>query len=243
MNSFEETFYPIIEKKWIPFFDEIDENIKKYTFDKYINMLNENKIIYPAFENIFKFTYFFDYNDIDVIILGQDPYINTYRSSLNNEEKIQAQGLAFSVPDDCDKIPPSLINIFKNQLNFNIIKEKNVNGNLERWAKQNVLLLNTSLTVEKSKSNSHKNIWNRLIENIILQISKKRNKLIFLLWGNNALEILKIIPYGHYYVISSHPSPLSVSKKLKDYPAFQDLDHFGIINNLLIYNDKKPIDW
>lgn len=180
----------------------LDEEFKK---DYYIQLNNflekeyKNKTIYPKKEDIFNAFKYFNFEDLKVVILGQDPY----------HEEGQAMGLSFSVPNDI-KRPPSLNNIFKeleNDLNI-----KNENNDLTSWAKQGVLLLNTVLTVEQGLANSHKNKgWEIFTDNVIKYIDENKNNVVFILWGNNAREKKKIIK-NNYIIESNHPSPLSACR-------------------------------
>jgi uracil-DNA glycosylase len=170
-----------------------------------------------------------DLKKLKVIIIGQDPY-----SGYN-----QANGLSFSVNNNI-KIPKSLHNIYleiKNSYHsFTIPKH----GNLTKWAKQGVLLLNTILTVRKNQPASHKNLgWEIFTSNIIKHISMINNKLVFILWGSYAKKIKKYISNTNNHLIleSSHPSPLSAHK------GFFGCNHFKKINNFLYRNKKKIIEW
>ena len=196
-------------------------NLKSFLQKEY-----DNKIIYPPKEDIFKALELTSYKDTKVIILGQDPY----------HEKNQAQGLAFSVNENV-KIPPSLKNIYKelkNDLNCYIPN----NGNLTKWAKQGVLLLNDILTVEEHKALSHKNKgWEIFTLEIIKKLNEKEKPLVFILWGNNAIKKEKYINNKHLIIKSAHPSPLSVNK------GFFNSKPFSKTNDFLIKNNLKPIDW
>ena len=205
-----------------------DEFKKPY----YLNLKNflqkeyDNKIIYPPKEDIFKALELTSYKDTKIIILGQDPY----------HEKNQAQGLAFSVNENV-KIPPSLKNIYKelkNDLNCYIPN----NGNLTKWAKQGILLLNDILTVEEHKALSHKNKgWEIFTLEIIKKLNEKEKPLVFILWGNNENKKEKYINNKHLIIKSAHPSPLSVNK------GFFNSKPFSKTNDFLIKNNLKPIDW
>ena len=151
------------------------------------------KIIYPEEKNIFKSLELTSFEDVKVVILGQDPYHWIWES----------HWLAFSVPNWI-KIPPSLKNIFKE------LWIKKENWNLEYWAKQWILLLNSVLTVEKDKANSHKNIWwEKFTDKIIEIISEKKESIVFLLWWNQAKSKAKLIDKNKHLILqTSHPSPL-----------------------------------
>ena len=187
-----------------------------YAFDK----IKNNNNIYPK-----------------VVIIGQDCYHGFLRNM-----KPQACGLAFSVEGNGKEIPSSLLNIFKNMIKFNHINSI-PDGNLDYLAEQGVLLLNTSLTVQKHKPNSHSNIWKGFTDDIISYISDNSTSTIFVLWGNHSLMKQKLIDNKkHKLIISSHPSGLSCNKRLKDYPSFVENDHFGKINSYLKESDKIIFD-
>lgn len=180
-------------------------------------------------------------NDINVIILGQDPYFNFEK--INNIYYPQAMGLAFSVPKGLS-IPSSLLNIYKNLLNFNHIDSMPSHGNLSSWVSQGCLLLNTSLTVQYGHKNSHTKYWSWFTNHIIKYLSDNKEKLVFVLWGKNAIEKLPIIDIDkHKLIASSHPSGLSVNKQIGLFDAFKNVDHFGEINKYLSNHNKKTIDW
>ncbi len=206
-----------------------DEFEKPY-FKNLLNFLTKEYstcTVYPSMENIFYALNLVKFEDIKVVIVGQDPY----------HEPNQAMGMSFSVPSST-KIPPSLANIFKeieSELNIKCLK----NGDLTRWAKQGVLLLNSVLTVKKGIANSHKNIgWETFTSKIISLINEKKEPVIFVLWGANAKALKPLIKNPQHFVLtSSHPSPLSA------YNGFFGCGHFLKINSILKQNNKMPIDW
>lgn len=205
-----------------------DEYEKEY-FKNLLNYINEeynNKTVYPLKENIFKALEYTDYNDIKVVILGQDPY----------HGEGEAQGLSFSIPNNI-KITPSLRNIFKelkNDLNI-----ERTNTDLSDWAKQGVLLLNAILTVCKDTPLSHKDKgWEIFTDEIIKKINEREEPVVFILWGNYARSKKKLITNKNHYVIeSAHPSPLSASR------GFFDSKPFSKTNNILISINKESIRW
>ena len=205
-----------------------DEYEKEY-FKNQINYINEeynNKTVYPLKENIFKALEYTDYNDIKVVILGQDPY----------HGEGEAQGLSFSIPNDI-RITPSLRNIFKelkNDLNI-----ERTNTDLTDWAKQGILLLNAILTVCKDTPLSHKDKgWEIFTDEIIKKINEREDPVIFILWGNYARSKKKLITNKNHYIIeSAHPSPLSASR------GFFDSKPFSKTNNILISINKESIRW
>ncbi len=182
--------------------------------------------IYPPMENIFNALNTVKYEDVKVVIIGQDPY----------HEPNQAHGLAFSVQDGVE-LPPSLVNIYKEiESDLEIKCEKT--GNLTRWAKQGVLLLNTSLTVRRGQANSHRGKgWEILTNEIIKLLSKRQDPMVFILWGSNAQSFEPEIASQHLILKSPHPSPLSA------YRGFFGCRHFSKTNNFLIAHGKTPIDW
>lgn len=205
-----------------------DEYEKEY-FKNLLNYINEeynNKTVYPLKENIFKALEYTDYNDIKVVILGQDPY----------HGEGEAQGLSFSIPNDI-KITPSLRNIFKelkNDLNI-----ERTNTDLTDWAKQGILLLNAILTVCKDTPLSHKDKgWEIFTDEIIKKINEREEPVVFILWGNYARSKKKLITNKNHYIIeSAHPSPLSASR------GFFDSKPFSKTNNILISINKESIRW
>ena len=205
-----------------------DEYEKEY-FKNLLNYINEeydNKTVYPLKENIFKALEYTDYNDIKVVILGQDPY----------HGEGEAQGLSFSIPNDI-RITPSLRNIFKelkNDLNI-----ERTNTDLSDWAKQGILLLNAILTVCKDTPLSHKDKgWETFTDEIIKKINEREEPVVFILWGNYARSKKKLITNKNHYIIeSAHPSPLSASR------GFFDSKPFSKTNNILISINKESIRW
>lgn len=197
-------------------------NLQKFLDEEYANFT-----IYPKVENIFNALNNVKYDDVKVVIIGQDPY----------HEPNQAHGLSFSVENDV-KLPPSLQNIYKeiqNDLGIEISK----NGNLTCWAKQGVLLLNSVLTVRRGQANSHKDKgWEKLTTKIIELLNKREKPIVFLLWGNSAKKIGDIITNTkHLKLTSAHPSPLSA------YNGFFGCKHFSKTNEFLIRNNQEPINW
>ena len=187
----------------------------------------KGKTIYPPgpfFFNAFNTTPF---SELKLVILGQDPYHNPH----------QAHGLSFSVPKGIPP-PPSLANIYKeihNDLGLPIPQS----GNLEQWAKQGVLLLNASLTVEANQPMSHSKIgWHIFTDAVIKTISEKKEKVVFLLWGSFAKSKLEFIDHNkHLILTAAHPSPLSA------YNGFFGCKHFSKANEWLIQNGLAAIDW
>ena len=206
-----------------------DEFSKDYYLSLREFLKNEytTKIIYPNKYDIFNALHYTSYKDVKVVILGQDPYHGPN----------QAHGLSFSVSPGV-KIPPSLLNIYK-ELNSDLGCYIPNNGYLKKWADQGVLLLNTSLTVRAGEANSHKNKgWEIFTDKIISLINEKTDPVVFLLWGNNAINKKKLITNKQHLILSStHPSPLSASR------GFFGSKPFSKINKFLISVNKAPIDW
>lgn len=183
--------------------------------------------IYPPMEDIYNALKITDYNDVKAVILGQDPY----------HGEGEAHGLAFSVKKGV-KIPPSLLNIYKELHNSLGCYIPN-NGYLEKWARQGVLLLNTALTVRKDIANSHSGKgWELLTDFIIKELNKREKPMVFMLWGNNAKSKAWFIDSNKHLVLTSvHPSPLSASR------GFFGCNHFKKANDFLVKNGQTAIDW
>nr|WP_187372142.1 uracil-DNA glycosylase [Clostridium ihumii] len=187
----------------------------------------KTKTIYPNMYKIFEALKLTSYKDTKIVILGQDPYHGPN----------QAHGLSFSVEKGV-QTPPSLLNIYKelkSTLNCYIPN----NGNLTSWAKQGVLLLNTSLTVRAGEANSHRNIgWEIFTDKIISLLNEREEPVIFILWGKNAKDKVKLIDTNRHYILTAaHPSPLSASR------GFFGCNHFEKANDILKKLNKEPIDW
>ncbi len=197
------------------------KNLQAFLEDEY-----STRTIYPEMENIFSALNAVKFEDVKVVIIGQDPY----------HEPNQAHGLAFSVQDGVE-IPPSLVNIFKEIENdLGITCQKS--GNLTRWAKQGVLLLNTSLTVRRAQANSHRGKgWEIFTQKIIDLLSARADPMVFLLWGSNAQAFAPQIAPQHLVLKAPHPSPLSA------YRGFFGCKHFSKANDFLVAHGKTPIDW
>ena len=198
------------------------KKIKRFIDGEY-----KTKTIYPPYEDIFNAFKLTPLKNVKVVILGQDPY----------HEKGQAHGLAFSTPEG-RPVPRSLKNIFKeiaNEYSYPIPKS----GCLEKWAEQGVFLLNTVLTVEEGKANSHSKCgWQTFTNNVIEILNSQNQPIVFLLWGKQA-ELKKelITNPKHLVLITSHPSPFSARR------GFFNSDHFKLTNEFLKDNDLGEIDW
>lgn len=197
-------------------------NLKKFIDNEY-----KTKVIFPERKQILLSMEVTPYEKIKVVILGQDPYHGVG----------EAHGLAFSVGKNV-KIPPSLQNIYK-ELNRDLGLKIPNNGFLLKWARQGVLLLNSTLTVEKDKAGSHQNKgWETFTDNVIKAINEKEEPVVFMLWGNFAKSKASLITNPkHLILTSSHPSPFSVKY------GFEGCSHFSKANKFLKENGMKEIDW
>jgi uracil-DNA glycosylase len=203
----------------------LKDEVKKDYFIKLEEFVREEyrtKTIYPEAKNVFNAFHYTDYNDVKVLILGQDPY----------HEPGEAHGLAFSVQGNTRR-PPSLDNIFK-ELDSDL-GIKRTNNNLTDWANQGVMLLNTVLTVERGKAFSHANHgWETFTDTVISKLNERKEPVIFVLWGSPARSKKALITNPWHYIIESpHPSPLSASR------GFFGSKPFSQINSHL----DKPIKW
>lgn len=207
-----------------------DEFEKSY-FNHLVTFLKAEKAtgkkIYPPGPFIFNSFQQTPFANVKVVIIGQDPYHNPG----------QAHGLSFSVPDGVPK-PPSLLNIFK-ELKSDLGLPIPQNGNLTNWARQGVLLLNTCLTVRQNEPGSHSQIgWLTFTDQVIRKISAEKEGVVFLLWGKFAQEKQALIDETKHFVLkAAHPSPLSASN------GFFGCRHFSKTNELLMKQNKTPIDW
>lgn len=218
----------IIKKNWYELLKEDFEKPYYKELESWLKTEYNTKTIYPKPENVFNALNLVKYTDVKVVIIGQDPYHNPK----------QAHGLSFSVEEDIN-IPPSLQNIFKelkSDLNCYIPN----NGNLTKWAKQGVLLLNAVLTVQENMANSHKGKgWEKITSKIIQLLNEREDPVIFMLWGGSAKAIGKNIDTNKHYVLTSvHPSPLSANQG-----GWFGCKHFSKANEILISLNKEPIDW
>jgi len=218
---------PQIEKFWK---EVLQNEFRASYFADLKAFLQEEKKqfrIYPPGPKIFNAFNLTPFEQVKVVILGQDPYHGPG----------QAHGLCFSVPDGIPK-PPSLINIFQ-ELNNDLKIPPHPSGNLEKWARQGVFLLNAILTVRESQPTSHQNKgWENFTNAAIKSLSDLRENLVFLLWGNYAIAKKNLIdPDKHLILTTVHPSPLSASR------GFFGCRHFSKTNEYLISNGKEPVNW
>jgi len=200
-----------------PYFKEL----QSFLDDEY-----KTRKIYPERENIFKAFEYTPFGEVRVVIIGQDPY----------HGENQAHGLCFSVLHGV-KFPPSLRNIFKElESDLGVVK---LSGQLDSWAKQGVLMLNTVLTVREGQPTSHKNKgWEIFTAKVIEELNKKQTPIIFLLWGAHAEKIGQAVTNPiHKKLITVHPSPLSARR------GFFGCKHFSKTNELLRMNNLPQIEW
>ena len=202
-----------------PYFRQITEHIKTEK--------EQGKVIYPPGSLLFNAFEQTPFHHVKVVLLGQDPYHGPR----------QAMGLSFSVPDGVPK-PPSLINIFK-ELYDDTGTPIPKTGDLTKWARQGVMLLNASLTVRAGEPNSHSRIgWHQFTNTVIEKISQRKTGVVFLLWGKFAQEKAELIDgKKHHLLKAAHPSPFAADK------GFFGCRHFSKTNEFLVKQGLDPIDW
>jgi uracil-DNA glycosylase len=207
-----------------------DEFQKEYYQTLRVFLINEYKTqtIYPNMYNIFNALKYTSYEDVKVVIIGQDPY----------HQPNQAHGLAFSVLKG-NRVPPSLVNIFKEIQTDVGINNLGKHGELTKWAQEGVLLLNNVLTVRDSCPNSHKGRgWENFTDDVIKILNQREKPMVFILWGANARAKARLVTNPNHLVLqSAHPSPLSA------YNGFFGSRPFSKANNFLMANGMQPIDW
>lgn len=215
-NSWKERLTAEFDK---PYFIQVTEFLKQE--------LRAGKVIYPPGKLIFNAFACTPFHEVKVVIIGQDPYHNPG----------QAHGLSFSVQDGVAP-PPSLVNIFK-EIQSDLGLQLSGTGNLEKWAKQGVLLLNASLTVEANNPMSHSKAgWHLFTDEVIRQVSAGKEHVVFLLWGRFAQNKETLIDSSKHLILkSAHPSPLSA------YNGFFGCRHFSKANAWLQQYGIPPIDW
>ena len=208
----------LVEEFEKPYFQELTSYVKQ----EYLT-----QTVFPPGKEIFRAFDCCDFNSVKVVIIGQDPYHGPG----------QANGLCFSVRNGM-RLPPSLLNIFK-EIQMDLGKPIPPSGDLERWAKQGVLLLNATLTVRSSEAGSHqKQGWETFTEAVIKKLSDEKENLVFLLWGAYAQKKGEIINRSkHYVLMSAHPSPFSADR------GFFGGKHFSKTNEYLKSKGLKEIEW
>ena len=216
----------MINKNWdIVLKDELNKDYFK-KLGVFVKNEYKSKICYPQYKDIFNALRYTDYDEVKVVILGQDPYHGDG----------EAHGLSFSVHDNI-KRPPSLANIFKElESDLGIKKE---NNDLTGWAKQGVLLLNSIMSVVKDTPLSHKEKgWEIFTDNIIKKLNERETPIVFILWGGYARSKKQLITNKNHYIVESvHPSPLSA------YHGFFGSRPFSKTNNFFFFFNIEPIDW
>ena len=224
-----------------PHWQQIIEQAKKQDYycqlqEEITKQRAQGITIFPEENDVFHAFEFCDLTDIKVVILGQDPYHGVGKGDYNLIP--QAHGLAFSVTNHI-KVPPSLVNIYK-ELNTDIDGFNTpTHGNLTSWAKQGVLLLNTVLTVQQGKAHSHAKLgWEQFTDDIIAQINQHNTGCVFILWGAHAHKKGRNIESNKHLVLNGpHPSPLSA------YRGFFGCQHFSKANDWLVNHEQSAIDW
>jgi uracil-DNA glycosylase len=217
-----------INNDWSAYLQPLFEQVSFQKLSQFLDQQEfNNTCIFPPKDDIFKAFELSSFEKTKVVILGQDPYHNDH----------QAHGLSFSVPDGV-KIPPSLRNIYK-ELETDLNIAQNTSGDLQRWASQGVLLLNSALTVEKNSPGSHaKTAWINFTESVITLLSEHKQNLVFLLWGAHAQQKSKLIDSSkHLILCSSHPSPFSAHR------GFFGSKHFSKTNDYLKMHNQQTINW
>lgn len=206
-----------------------DEFEKPYfkKLETFLDEEYEKETIYPPREDLFNALKRADFQDVKVVILGQDPY----------HQPGQAHGMCFSVKTGV-RIPPSLINIYE-ELKADLGIAPAPHGYLEDWAKQGVLLLNTVLTVRRNQANSHKGKgWEKFTDQVIASLNERTEPVVFILWGANARSKMQLITNRDHFVLTgAHPSPLSASN------GFFGGGYFSKANRFLELTGQTPIDW
>lgn len=217
----------MIGNKWdVILEDEFEKTYFKELME-FVDNEYKTKTIYPYFPNVFNALKYTDYDNVKVVIIGQDPYHGMG----------EAHGLSFSVLEGVTK-PPSLRNIFK-ELKNDLDIDEPMHGNLESWTKEGVMLLNAVLTVEKDKPASHQGKgWETFTDEVIKKINEKTEPVVFLLWGSFAKSKRELITNPiHCIIESAHPSPFSA------YKGFFGTKPFSKTNDFLRKNNIKEINW
>lgn len=217
----------MINKSWDDF---LQNEFRQDYFKKLSAFLKKEyaeKTVYPPKQEVFAAFYYTDLDKVKVVILGQDPY----------HEPNQACGLCFAIKLG-NPLPKSLQNIYR-EIHDDLGIQMSNSGYLVNWAKQGVLLLNTVMTVERGKANSHKDHgWEQFTDNVIRKLNDQDQPIVFLLWGRNAMNKMPLLNNPKHLVLTAaHPSPLSA------YNGFFGCRHFSRTNEFLVKNGLKPIDW
>lgn len=216
-----------IEQSWK---DVLQEEFKQEYFVSLSSKVREaysSRVVYPPAPLVFNAFNLCPFDKVKVVIIGQDPY----------HGEGQAHGLAFSVQDGV-VVPPSLQNIYK-EIKTDVGTKIPASGNLERWAKQGVLLLNATLTVQEAHPGSHQDLgWEIFTDAVIRKVSDKKDGVVFLLWGRYAEAKSELIDQSKHLVLQApHPSPFSA------HSGFFGCRHFSKVNDYLMSKDIDPINW
>ena len=217
----------MISNDWLP---ALKDEFRKPYYAKLFSFVKEEyatHVVYPPADDIFNAFHFTPLREVKVVILGQDPYHNEH----------QAHGLCFSVQPG-EEVPPSLVNIFK-EMKSDLGYDPPESGDLTKWAKEGVLLLNTTLTVRRAQANSHKNCgWTEFTDEVIRRLSARETPMAFILWGGNARAKKPLIDGEKHLILEcAHPSPLSC------YNGFFGCRHFSKTNAFLQAKGLGEIDW
>lgn len=212
---------------WDELLNPLFKDEKYLKIREFLKQEYSERVIYPDMYDLYNCFRYTPLNGLKAVILGQDPY----------HEPNQAHGLCFSVKKGVT-IPPSLVNIYKEISDDLGIKEPDC-GDLTKWAKEGVLLLNTTLTVREHQANSHSKCgWAWFTDSVIKLISENTENTVFILWGGNARSKVPLIDGAKHFILQcAHPSPLSA------YNGFFGCRHFPKANAYLISHGKQPIDW
>ncbi len=217
-----ESWKEVLESEFqSPYFSQLTEQVR-------LAYIEHKGSVFPKGSQIFRAFDLCSFNELKVVILGQDPY----------PTKGHAHGLCFSVEPDVKPFPKSLLNIFKEiQLDLGIPMPEN--GNLARWAEQGVLLINSSLTVEEGKPDSHKRFgWEKFTDAVIQRINEQKTGVVFILWGAKAISKESFIDSSKHLILKSvHPSPLSAHR------GFFGCKHFSKTNEFLRMMEQSEIQW
>lgn len=216
----------IFNKNWDVILDKEMQQEYYKKLGTFVKKEYREKVCYPKYQDIFNALRYTDYDQVNVVILGQDPY----------HGEGEAHGLSFSVLEGVRR-PPSLNNIFKEL--YSDLGVKREANDLTYWAEQGVLLLNSIMSVEKDKPLSHKDKgWEIFTDNIIRYLNEREKPIVFILWGSYARSKKVLITNKNHYIIeSAHPSPLSASR------GFFGSKPFSKTNEFLVKNGEQPIIW
>ncbi|MHC3403902.1 uracil-DNA glycosylase [Aerococcus sp. Group 2] len=219
--------HTIINNQWQEALDPVFESPAYQKLREFLKDEYRNQVIYPDMWHIYEAFKLTPFDQVKVVILGQDPY----------HEPHQAHGLSFSIQKGV-AIPPSLNNIYQ-ELSTDVGFQPVHHGNLTEWAEQGVLLLNSVLTVRQGKAHSHRGRgWEEVTDFAIQQLNKRNQRVVFILWGNAAKSKRRFIDENKHAVLTSvHPSPLSA------YRGFFGSRPFSKANQLLIESGQSPINW